>query len=140
MTRHEFDALQGGYPGRVLSVDPDHAAVHWGPAQVGLIRILRVTLAATATRAESTHRVLEYADRLAVHHGDSLSWSDLAAIRDAIWGPGVAAVEVFPPAREVIDLRPTRHFWRGDLVDRAVRECSDRMHALHAPQGEEVSL
>jgi len=128
-----------GYPGRILSVDPDHSAVHWGPAQVGLIRILRVTLAATATRAESTHRVLEYADRLAVHHGDSLSWSDLASIRDAIWGPGVAAVEVFPPAREVIDLRPTRHLWRSDLVDRAVRECSDRMHALHAPQGKRVA-
>src|SRR5690606_19474104 len=108
--------------------------------QVGLIRILRVTLAATATRAESTHRVLEYADRLAVHHGDSLSWSDLAAIRDAIWGSGVAAVEVFLPAREVIDLRPTRHLWRSDLVTRVVTGCSNSMHALHAPQGEEVSL
>src|SRR5690606_36670419 len=124
-----------GYPGRVLSVDPDHAAVHWGPAEVAFIRILRVTLAAIATRAESTHRVFEYVDRLAVHNGDSLSWSDLAAFRDAIWGSTVAAVEVFPPAREVIDLRPTRHLWRSDLVDRAVRECSDRMHALHVPQG-----
>lgn len=116
---------------RVLSTAPAHYTGRWKPAYVGLLRSWTVTLAATATRSQSEHLVLEYEDRLAVHNGDALSWSDLAAIRDALWGPGVAAIEAFPPTEEVINLRPTRHLWRSDTITSAVTEVSKKLHEDH---------
>lgn len=116
---------------RVISIIPTHYTGRWKPAYVGLLRSWTVTLAATTVRSQSEHLVLEYADRLAVHNGDALSWSDLAAIRDALWGPGVAAIEAFPPTEEVIDLRPTRHLWRNDAITSAVLEVSKKLHEDH---------
>lgn len=116
---------------RVISIVPTHYTGRWKPAYVGLLRSWTVTLAATTVRSQSEHLVLEYADRLAVYNGDALSWSDLAAIRDALWGPGVAAIEAFPPTGEVIDLRPTRHLWRNDAITSAVLEVSKKLHEDH---------
>lgn len=116
---------------RVISIVPTQYTGRWKPAYVGLLRSWKVTLAATTVRSQSEHLVLEYADRLAVHNGDALSWSDLAAIRDALWGPEVAAIEAFPPTEEVIDLRPTRHLWRNDAITSAVLEVSKKLHEDH---------
>lgn len=117
---------------RVLAVvDLPQASVWWPPARRGLLEVKRVTLAETRTRSESSHTVLIYEDRLAIHNGDALSWEDLASIKNELWGPDVMAFEAFPVDEEVINLRPTRHLWRTILGRLAVAECSRRLHDLH---------
>lgn len=115
----------------LVVVDLPNVLLRWPPARRGLLNVKRVTLAETRTRSESSHTVLVYEDRLAIHDGDALSWEDLAAIKNELWGPEAVAFEAFPAAEEVINLRPTRHLWRTTLGRRAVTECSRILHDLH---------
>ncbi len=40
-----------------------------------------------------------------------LTWDDLQAIKNEYLGEEVCAVEVFPPASELVDELPIRHLW-----------------------------
>lgn len=56
--------------------------------------------------------------RMIVEHPDGgevrCSWDVLQALKDAYLGPEVCAVEVFPPADEVVDEVNRRHFYEVD--------------------------
>ncbi len=58
------------------------------------------------------HRVRRYGDRIAVwrRDGERLSWEELQAVKQRVWGDRVA-VEVYPAERDVVNLRHTRHLW-----------------------------
>jgi len=94
--------------------------VRHAPSLVGLVRLVSV----------NGHKVRVYADRLAIHDGDNLSWEQIAAIKEAIWGD-VCAIEVYPFSSEVINERPTRHIWRSDDITRVVCAISAKLHETH---------
>lgn len=50
-----------------------------------------------------------------VEHDGSIGFDHLMAIKAAVWGRDVRAIEVYPAADELVDTRPIRHLWRlGD--------------------------
>jgi hypothetical protein len=51
---------------------------------------------------------------------DGIPWEVLQRIKDELFGPDIIAIEVYPPAREVINVVNMRHLWEvpEDLVDR----------------------
>lgn len=108
----------------VIVVEMDIDTIRFPAARVGLLRVVAVQI-------RSRHVVRVYADRLAIHHGERLSWEDLNAIKRVIWGDDVTAVEVFPRQSEVINLRPTRHLWRSDAIEKIVSDISAGLHATH---------
>lgn len=61
-----------------------------------------------------------YGRRMTVEHPDGsevrCSWDVLQALKDVYLGPEVCAVEVFPPAWEVVDEVNRRHFWEVDTA------------------------
>lgn len=75
-----------------------HIEVAYSRAPWGLTRRLKVT------RMKASGR------KLAAQRG-SLSWDVLQQIKNEYFGPDVTAIEVYPPAHEVVDEAPTRHLW-----------------------------
>lgn len=49
---------------------------------------------------------------LSVAHDGWITWDDLQAIKDAVWGPDTRAIEVYPRAADVVNSRTMRHLWR----------------------------
>ncbi len=63
---------------------------------------------------------------LAVAHDGSITWDQLQAIKNLVWGSDARAIEVYPVQTEVINNAPLRHLWRlgaddfcPDLLGRA---------------------
>ena len=54
---------------------------------------------------------------LAVTHDGSITWDQLQAIKNAVWGPDARAIEVYPVQAEVINNAPMRHLWRRGADD-----------------------
>lgn len=50
--------------------------------------------------------------QMAVEHDGHLKWDDLQEIKNEIWGEDVAAIEVYPPAAQVVNNLAIRHLWR----------------------------
>tara|TARA_R100001369_G_C3318277_1_gene168507 strand:- start:2438 stop:2764 length:327 start_codon:yes stop_codon:yes gene_type:complete len=74
------------------------------------------------------HRVLvdDTLGHLAVTHDGSITWEQLQAIKNMVWGADVRAIEVYPAQCDVINNAPMRHLWRlgaddfcPDLLGRA---------------------
>lgn len=49
---------------------------------------------------------------LAVAHDGSITWDQLQAIKCAVWGNNVRAIEVYPAAADVVNNGQFRHLWR----------------------------
>lgn len=49
---------------------------------------------------------------LAVTHDGSITWDQLQAIKNFVWGWDARAIEVYPVQAEVINNAPLRHHWR----------------------------
>lgn len=63
---------------------------------------------------------------LVVAHDGTITWDQLQAIKNLVWGQDARAVEVYPVQTEVINNAPLRHLWRlgpddfcPDLLGRA---------------------
>ena len=70
---------------------------------------------------DGVHYVRRYPDRLAVSRFDNgrLAWNELQAVKEALWGDEIA-VEIYPAAEDVVNLRHTRHLWRSEQLTDAV--------------------
>lgn len=68
------------------------------------------------------HKVRLYPNRIAIWRKDGAAqtWDELQHIKEMVWGDRVA-IEVYPPAGEVVNLKNTRHLWSSDEIHRAVR-------------------
>lgn len=83
----------------------------------------RIGLLRTLNFAE--HKVRVYDNRLAIWRidGQRMTWEELQDIKQQVWGD-VLAIEIYPPAKAVINLRHTRHLWHtSDLQDIIAEEC-----------------
>ncbi len=49
---------------------------------------------------------------LAVAHDGSITWDQLQAIKNHVWGQDARAIEVYPVQAEAINNAPLRHLWR----------------------------
>jgi len=49
---------------------------------------------------------------LVVYHDGNITWDQLQAVKDFLWGPETAAIEVYPPASKVVHSVNARHLWR----------------------------
>lgn len=52
---------------------------------------------------------------LSVEHDGSIGWDQLQAVKELLWGPQTAAIEMYPPRERVVDNLPMRHLWRLGL-------------------------
>ena len=66
---------------------------------------------------------------LMVAHGGTITWDELQAIKNAIWGEGTRAIEVYPVNDALVNSGNYRHLWRlgkGDFCpDLLAHEESD---------------
>jgi hypothetical protein len=46
-----------------------------------------------------------------VDNKDGITWDELQAIKDEALGSDTRAIEIYPPAYEVVDETNTRHLW-----------------------------
>lgn len=52
---------------------------------------------------------------LSVVHDGTITWDDLQRVKNAVWGPGARAIEVYPAQSAVVNAINCRHLWRlGD--------------------------
>ena len=49
---------------------------------------------------------------LIVHHDGTITWEQLQAIKNAVWGEGARAIEVYPVQGSVVNTGHYRHLWR----------------------------
>jgi hypothetical protein len=49
---------------------------------------------------------------LSVEHDGGVSWDELQALKNCVWGEDSVALEVYPPAGMVINSGAWRHLWR----------------------------
>lgn len=49
---------------------------------------------------------------LSIEHDGSIGWDQLQAVKELVWGPHVAAIEVYPPRDRVVNNIEMRHLWR----------------------------
>lgn len=49
---------------------------------------------------------------LTVAHDGSITWDQLQAVKNAVWGEGARAIEVFPVQGDVVNNGNFRHLWR----------------------------
>lgn len=54
----------------------------------------------------------DHLGHLWVAHEGAITWDELQAVKNAIWGASTAAIEVYPPQDKVINNVPLRHLWR----------------------------
>lgn len=50
--------------------------------------------------------------KLMVAHDGTLGWDQLQAIKNAVWGQGARAIEVYPVQGAVVNSGNFRHLWR----------------------------
>jgi hypothetical protein len=66
---------------------------------------------------------------IAVAHDGSISWDQLQAIKNAVWGADARAVEVYPRQIDLVNSGNFRHLWRlgqGDFCpDLLMHDASD---------------
>ena len=78
-----------------------------------------------AVRDLGIHLVRIYENRIAIWRKDGrrLGWEELQNIKETIWGDRVA-IEVYPAAADVVNLRHTRHlWWSKDLECMVIKNC-----------------
>lgn len=70
-------------------------------------------------------------DRIEIAHKGNLGWDEMQAIKTLVWGDDHTAIELFPPAPEVVNGGNYRHLWRipaamaarlPSLVDEGTRQ------------------
>lgn len=49
---------------------------------------------------------------LAVTHDGTITWDQLQAIKNLVWGADARAIEVYPAQPSVVNNAPMRHLWR----------------------------
>ena len=49
---------------------------------------------------------------LMVAHSGAITWDQLQAVKNAVWGPQTRAIEVYPRASDVVNNGQFRHLWR----------------------------
>ena len=67
--------------------------------------------------------------RIEVKHNGRVTWDELQALKNAVWGEAALAIEIYPPKAELVNSGNYRHLWRwnGDagklpsLVDEGSR-------------------
>lgn len=47
-----------------------------------------------------------------VEHDGAITWDDLQAIKNTVWGPTARAIEVYPEQSKVVNSGNYRHLWR----------------------------
>ena len=52
-----------------------------------------------------------------VEHDGSITWDQLQAIKNVVWGKATRAIEVYPASRQVVNTGNYRHLWRLGLLD-----------------------
>lgn len=52
-----------------------------------------------------------------VEHDGTITWDELQAIKNEVWGPAARAIEVYPAAEDVVNNAPLRHLWLLGLAD-----------------------
>lgn len=72
------------------------------------------------------HRVFvdDQLGHLMVAHDGSITWDDMQAIKNVVWGDETRAIEVYPRQSNVVNSGNFRHLWRlgeGDF-------CPDLLH------------
>ena len=50
--------------------------------------------------------------KLMVAHDGTLGWDQLQAVKNAVWGEGARAIEVYPVQGAVVNSGHFRHLWR----------------------------
>ena len=61
---------------------------------------------------------VEYPDRdhLEIEHDGTATWANLQAVKNIVWGADAVAMELYPPAAQVVNGGSTefhfRHLWR----------------------------
>lgn len=55
-------------------------------------------------------------DHLEIEHDGTATWADLQAVKNDVWGEDALAIEIYPPARRVVNGNSAefhyRHLWR----------------------------
>ncbi|MCW9041730.1 MAG: hypothetical protein OQK05_00180 [Pseudopelagicola sp.] len=54
---------------------------------------------------------------LAVEHNGAITWDDLQAIKNDIWGAEARAIEVYPKQSQLVNSAQMRHLWRLGEAD-----------------------
>ncbi|KPU84425.1 hypothetical protein JI58_03905 [Marinosulfonomonas sp. PRT-SC04] len=49
---------------------------------------------------------------LAVLHDGEITWDDLQAVKNAVWGEDANAIEVYPAQSRLVNSLNCRHLWR----------------------------
>ncbi|MGR3468430.1 MAG: DUF7694 domain-containing protein [Shimia sp.] len=49
---------------------------------------------------------------LMVEHDGSVTWDELQRVKNAVWGEGARAIEVYPAEMMVVNAASIRHLWR----------------------------
>lgn len=49
---------------------------------------------------------------LMVRHDGAVTWDQLQAVKNAVWGAETRAIEVYPAVENAVTNEPMRHLWR----------------------------
>jgi hypothetical protein len=63
-----------------------------------------------------------------VAHDGAITWDQLQAVKNALWGEEARAIEVYPAKFDVVNSGPYRHLWRLGSDD----FCPDLLLGFHA--------
>ena len=68
------------------------------------------------------HFVRRYQDRLAIWRKDgaTLNWDEIQGVKNLVWGHEQVAIEAYPTEKNVVNIKNTRHLWRGEAIDAAM--------------------
>lgn len=82
------------------------------------------------------HHVREYENRLAIsrNDGNRLTWEEVQAVKNQVWGKRILAIELYPDQDKVVNLRHTRHIWRlrEGALEWAVRDACTHLEFVEA--------
>ena len=80
------------------------------------------------------HTIRIYSNRLAISRKDGgwLTWEELQTLKQILWGDEIA-IEVYPKASDVVNLRHTRHLWRSLEITAAVKSTCVHLEFSCAP-------
>ena len=62
-------------------------------------------------------QVCEQMGLLSVSHDGSITWDQLQAIKNTVWGEDARAIEVYPAQSQVVNGATIRHLWRLGASD-----------------------
>lgn len=49
---------------------------------------------------------------LMVEHDGAITWDQLQAVKNAVWGEDARAIEVYPAQSQLVNVATMRHLWR----------------------------